>query len=99
MQAHRQMLVKQRTEMTNHLHGFLRTDRQRVKSKSALIETAYTAYGKKMLEVLNEKVDAADEICVRLMKVPGVGPMTALMFRAAIDEAKRFPNGNRSTHP
>jgi transposase len=74
-----------------------------------LIETAYTAYGKKMpphiqeavemLEVLNEKVDAADEICVRLMKVPGVGPMTALMFRAAIDEAKRFPNGNRSTHP
>jgi transposase len=113
MQAHRQMLVKQRTEMTNQLHGFLRTDMQRVKSKSALIETAKTAYGKKMpphiqgavemLEVLNEKIDAADEyvkelaeadkICVRLMTVPGVGPVTALMFRAAIDEAKRFPNG------
>jgi transposase len=36
----------------------------------------------------------ADEICRRLMTVPGVGPITALRFRATIDDASRFRNAH-----
>ncbi len=32
----------------------------------------------------------ADEVCSRLMTAPGVGPLTALTFRATIDEPGRF---------
>jgi len=31
-----------------------------------------------------------DEVCQRLMTVPGVGPVTAVRFRAAIDDVSRF---------
>jgi transposase len=55
-----------------------------------------------MLEALNEQIkqaDAelselaeADEVCRRLMTMPGVGPVTAMNFRASIDDVKRFRN-------
>lgn len=51
-------------------------------------------------ESLCEQIQAADEelarvvkadaVCRRLMTVPGVGPVTAAVFRAAVDEAARF---------
>lgn len=31
-----------------------------------------------------------DEVCRRLMSVPGVGPLTALLFKAVIDDPARF---------
>ncbi|WIY24354.1 IS110 family RNA-guided transposase [Parasedimentitalea psychrophila] len=31
-----------------------------------------------------------DEVCLRLMTVPGVGPITALTFKAAVDDPTRF---------
>jgi transposase len=31
-----------------------------------------------------------DDVCQRLMSVPGVGPLTALMFIAVIDDPTRF---------
>ena len=31
-----------------------------------------------------------EEVCRRLMTVPGVGPITALAFRATVDQAERF---------
>jgi transposase len=34
----------------------------------------------------------SDDTCVRLMSVPGVGPVTALRFVAALDEISRFSN-------
>jgi transposase len=34
----------------------------------------------------------SDEICLRLMTVPGVGPITAVRFRAAVDDVSRFQN-------
>jgi transposase len=37
---------------------------------------------------------SADPICQRLMTVPGVGPVTAVRFVAAIDDIKRFPNAH-----
>jgi len=33
-----------------------------------------------------------DEVCRRLMTVPGVGPIVALTFRATVDVAARFKN-------
>src|SRR5438034_933236 len=33
-----------------------------------------------------------DEVCRRLMSVPGVGPMVALTFRATVDVPARFKN-------
>src|SRR3546814_20633592 len=33
---------------------------------------------------------AGDEVCRRFMTVPGVGPITALSFKAAIDAPHRF---------
>ena len=31
-----------------------------------------------------------DEVCLRMMTVPGVGPITALTFKAAVDDPARF---------
>ena len=35
-------------------------------------------------------VTRRSEVCARLMTVPGVGPITALAFVAAIDDPTRF---------
>lgn len=40
---------------------------------------------KQVLDIVRE-----EEICRRLMSVPGVGPITALAFRATIDRPERF---------
>jgi transposase len=40
---------------------------------------------KQVLDIVRE-----EEICRRLMSVPGVGPITALAFRATIDDPARF---------
>lgn len=38
-----------------------------------------------------------DEVCRRLMTVPGVGPITAMTFVAAIDDITRFKTGGELT--
>ena len=53
-----------------------------------------------VIEVINQEVDRltkrvldevkAEPTCRRLMTVPGVGPLTALAFRATIDQPDRF---------
>ena len=58
----------------------------------------------KVLDALNEQIAAADEeleqmaegdpICVRLMSVPGVGPVTSVRFAAAIDDVTRFASAH-----
>jgi transposase len=57
-----------------------------------------------LIEQVHAQVKLADKqvqriacdhpICRRLMTVPGVGPVTAVRFLAAIDEAKRFRNAH-----
>jgi transposase len=57
-----------------------------------------------IIEQLTEQILIADKevaqlakdepICRRLMTVPGVGPVTALRFVAAIDDHHRFPNAH-----
>lgn len=47
----------------------------------------------KQIGVLTGRIEATvkgSEVCVRLMTVPGVGPMTALAFVTAIDDPRRF---------
>jgi len=35
-----------------------------------------------------------DEVCMRMMTVPGVGPIAALTFKAAVDDPARFKNSH-----
>ena len=42
-----------------------------------------------------EQQAGADEICRRLMTVPGVGPQTAIRFVAALDEVGRFESAHQ----
>jgi transposase len=44
----------------------------------------------KRLDEMIVKMAKKDPVCRRLMTVPGVGPLTALTFRAAIDDPERF---------
>lgn len=57
-----------------------------------------------MIDHLNKQIGEADQeletlakgdpTCQRLMTVPGVGPVTAIRFLAAIDEVGRFPDAH-----
>lgn len=58
----------------------------------------------KVIDSLNEQIALADQelkelaeqdpICIRLMSVPGVGPVTSMRFVSAIDEVSRFPSAH-----
>jgi transposase len=66
---------------------------------------AYVERQLQMIDELSKQISAADKelatmakqdtTCVRLMTVPGVGPVTALRFVAALDEIGRFPNAHK----
>lgn len=42
-----------------------------------------------------DRLARKDEVCTRLMTIPGVGPITSLAFKATIDDPKRFPNSKK----
>jgi transposase len=42
-----------------------------------------------------EALATSEETCSRLMTVPGVGPLTAVRFVAALDEVGRFENAHQ----
>ena len=42
------------------------------------------------LHKLVVQVSLKDEVCQRFMAIPGVGPVTALAFKTAVDDPKRF---------
>ncbi len=57
------------------------------------------------LDTINQQIRAADrevltvartdELCRRLMTVPGIGPVTAVRFKAALDEQSRFADAHK----
>ena len=54
---------------------------------------------RQQLDVLHRqllKVAHSDEVCRRLMTIPGVGPVVALTFRATIDIPGRFKTPKKS---
>lgn len=55
-----------------------------IRARSALVTEI------KGFDALIAKMVAKDPVCRRLMTVPGVGPLTALTYRAAIDDPARF---------
>jgi len=42
-----------------------------------------------------EQIAQSDEVCRRLMTVPGIGPSTAVRFVAAIDDVSRFESADK----
>ena len=44
----------------------------------------------KLLDEMVERLAERDRTCQRLMTVPGIGPLTALTFMAAVDDPRRF---------
>lgn len=54
----------------------------------AIIATMLRELGRLTKQVLN--IARKEQVCRRLMGVPGVGPITALAFRATIDQPDRF---------
>jgi transposase len=65
---------------------------------------AFVARQLSVIEELNEQIKDADvelvalvkdhPVCSRLMTVPGVGPLTAAQFHAAVDDITRFPHAH-----
>jgi transposase len=51
----------------------------------AMLLAQREALHRMVLQIVRE-----EEICRRMMTVPGVGPITALAFRATVDQAERF---------
>jgi transposase len=45
----------------------------------------------KRLHGLLVRITAHDPVCARFMAIPGVGPVTALSFKTAVDDPARFP--------
>jgi transposase len=73
--------------------------REQVKQLPSYVERQLLA-----IDALTEQIDEADrelsseakknELCRRLMTVPGVGPVTSLRFAAALDEISRFDHAH-----
>jgi transposase len=49
----------------------------------------------KAMDAMVAKITKGDSVCRRLMTVPGVGPLTALAFRAAVDDPQRFSSSRK----
>lgn len=65
-------------------------------SVRSLVETLLAARAAILRERdgIEEKLIAiarADPVCLRLMTAPGIGELTALLYRCSIDEPRRFP--------
>jgi transposase len=110
----RQMLIKARCELENHLRGVLKAFglkigevrkgrfEARVRELTggdAVLAGVADAILRVRAELLERLADLhrlllaavkADPVCVRLVSVPGVGPVTALAFRTAVEDPGRF---------
>ena len=80
---------------------------ERVRAHASSLSTELPAHGARNVEVIemvNAQIRAADAqlrqivkteaTCKALMTVPGVGPITAARFRAAIDDVSRFTSAH-----
>ena len=45
---------------------------------------------------MTPKAVSRDDTCLCFMAIPGVGPIAALTFKAAMDDPKRFSSGNET---
>jgi transposase len=64
-----------------------------VESMLAVIETLTAHIDRQSKEL--ERMAESDELCGRLMSVPGIGPITALRFIAVVDDRNRFTSAHQ----
>ncbi len=96
-----------RTQLWRVRTGTTSTFPERVRSHSKTIAQAIPPHVERTLPIIEEltkQIRAADKellevarnhpICMKLMTVPGVGPVTAVRFVAAIDDVSRFKNAH-----
>jgi transposase len=97
-----------RTQLWRVRPGQVPTLPDRVRGHAAMLGVALPEHVERQLQMLScvaEQVNAADKqlrkvanenpVCVRLMTIPGVGPVTAVRFVAAIDDPTRFSSAHR----
>jgi transposase len=97
-----------RTQLWKIRTGGVTTFADRVRGHASLLELALPDHIERLLQVielLNTQMKAADQqlrhlagvntTTRRLMTVPGIGPVTALSFVAAIDDVQRFSSAPR----
>lgn len=97
-----------RTQLWTLRRGTTSTLPERVRVRAATAEQTIPSHIEQVLvviEALNLQMLAADrelrrlarsnEVCRRLMTIPGVGPVTAVSFVAAIDDSSRFAHAYR----
>jgi transposase len=90
---------------TGESHTFPSRVRKHYREKKATTLPGFVERQLEGIESLSEKIKAADQellqlvekdaVCVRLMTMPGVGPVVAARFAAALDDASRFGNAHR----
>lgn len=92
----RSFALRPRTGTTRHFATRVRS----LVDETEIDVPRYVERQLRSIEFVTEQIDEADkdvagmakqtELCQRLMTVPGVGPVTALRFVAAIDQIERF---------
>jgi transposase len=96
-----------RTTMLEFRSGDPNTFPKRVREAALKTPEGLPSYVEHLLaaiETVNEQITLADKelkqlaqddpLCVRLMSIPGVGPVTSMRFIAAIDDISRFPTAH-----
>lgn len=116
----RELLVQTRTQLINHIKGWLRTQLwrlrsgspetlpDRVRARAVEQSQALPSHLERILlslEALNLQVTAAttemkklakdSPTCRLLMTIPGIGPISAVTFVAAIGDISRFEHSHR----
>jgi len=97
-----------RTQLWKVRSGKMKTLPERLRAHAAVLGKPLPEHIERQLQTLalvTEQVEAATKhvkrlaeehlVCQRLMTVPGVGPLTAVRFVAAIDDPSRFPSSHR----
>ena len=81
----------QRATFVPRVREFVAGDRWSPASPSACSEPGRALWDEyRKLHTLFIQVAGHDELCRRFIAIPGVGPVTALTFKAAIDDPTRF---------
>ena len=97
-----------RTQLWRIRSGQAATLPDRIRGHAESVGMSLPEHVERQLQLLSsviEQVKAADKqlrtvananpVCVRLMTIPGVGPVTAVRFVAAIDDPSRFSSAHR----
>lgn len=97
-----------RTQLWRVRAGQAATLADRLRGHAESLGTPLPEHIERQLQILSsviEQVKAADKqlrqvananpVCVRLMTIPGIGPVTAVRFVAAIDDPTRFASAHR----